>query len=155
MVTKIHSNKWGWVDLFFDSEDHDIVNSYNWLPRRDPKNGKFYCLSNKNRKTLLIHRIIMSVTDPKVFIDHINGNSMDNRRCNLRVCTSSQNQMNRVNSSGIKGVSLDEFGKYRVRITVNKKVIDGGRRYNNLQDAIKRYNELSMAHHGEFSRINS
>jgi hypothetical protein len=75
----------------------------------------------------LLHRIIM---DPpaNMQIDHVNHNTLDNRRCNLRVCTNSENQMNRgktkSNTSDFKGVNHEKRlkrKKYRARITANKK----------------------------------
>ena len=59
------------------------------------------------RGLVLMHRMIMGVTDPRVFVSHINGNPLDNRQCNLRVCGPSELHGNRRkiwSSSGYRGV---------------------------------------------------
>ncbi len=154
MVIKIHSRKYGSFDLFFDADDLDIIWSYRWHPHKDLKNGKFYAHASVDKKTISLHREIMN--NPNGFmIDHINGNGLDNRKCNLRLATSSQNQMNRsTGAKGFKGVTTDEFGRYRVRISKNGKMIEGGKRFDSKEEAILRYNELSEIHHGVFSNKN-
>lgn len=65
--------------------------------------------NNRLSATQKIHRLIMGVTDPKVKIDHINRNTLDNRKQNLRICTDEQNGWNKGpqknNKSGYKGVA--------------------------------------------------
>jgi len=107
----------------------------------------------------LLHRIIMSPPD-NLQIDHINKNTLDNRRCNLRVCTNSENQMNRgktrSNTSGYKGVNLEkkkQRKKYRARITANKTTHYLGN-FEKPADAGKAYKEAAKVHHGEYVRIN-
>lgn len=153
MVLKITSKKHGTFDMFFDADDLDLVWSYKWFPHKDQKNNKFYVHACINKKTISLHREIMG--NPIGMIDHINGNPLDNRKCNLRLATPSQNQMNRsIGKKGFKGVTKDEFGRYRVRITKDGKMIEGGRRYDSFDEAIKRYNELADEFHGEFASKN-
>ena len=78
---------------------------------------------------------------PKDFIDHINRNPDDNRICNLRLATSSQNQQNTkiriTNTSGVKGIGYIHSSKsWRARITKEHKTYDLGR-FKSLQDAVK------------------
>ena len=92
-----------------DDRDYGYLMQWKWyahksydafyVRRNIPVNGK--------EKDKRMHRIIMCV--PKgMFVDHINHNTLDNRRENLRICTQSQNSHNAVlstrNSSGYKGV---------------------------------------------------
>lgn len=79
---------------------------------------------NGKKKSMLIHRFIMNA--PEGFdVDHINHNTADNRKCNLRVVTRAENQQNKngavVNSkTGIRGVSWHTKGnKWRARFTKN------------------------------------
>jgi len=74
-----------------------------------------------------LHRLIMN-PPANIQIDHKNLNKLDNRRCNLRICTHSQNGMNRGkqknNTTGFKGINEDKRRKrkkYRARIGVDKK----------------------------------
>ena len=73
----------------------------------------------ETRDTIMMHRYILSADDEHE-VDHINGNSLDNRRCNLRIVTRSENMANRAifrnNTSGYKGV-FRIGDKYKFRIT--------------------------------------
>lgn len=72
-------------------------------------------------------RLIMNVKDSQKSIDHINGNTLDNRRENLRVVTHQENMMNKSdyknNSSGVKGVNKNSQGLWVARIQVGGKRI--------------------------------
>lgn len=70
-------------------------------------------------------RLIMNVASPTQQVDHINGNTLDNRRANLRVVTHQENMMNKTdyknNSSGVKGVNMNHQGLWVARIQVGGK----------------------------------
>lgn len=92
---------------------------------------------------------------PDSEIDHINGVMDDNRWCNLRLATRSQNEMNTVlssaNTSGIKGVSWDKRNKkWCATIVINRKTVWLGR-HSSIESA-KAVIERARAHiHGEFA----
>lgn len=73
----------------------------------------------------VLSRLIMSVTDKNQYVDHINGNPLDNRRSNLRVVSHQENMMNKKtyknNTSQIKGVHLNKKGLWVARIQVENK----------------------------------
>ena len=71
----------------YDPEDHELVSNYNW----NYVNG--YAKSGR----ILMHRLILGLTDPSIQGDHIDHNKINNCRANLRACNKSQNQWNRVN----------------------------------------------------------
>jgi hypothetical protein len=105
----------------------------------------------------LLHRIITDCPG-NMQVDHINKNTLDNRRCNLRVCTSSENQMNRgktkANTSGFKGVNCEKRKKrkkYRARITADKKTFYLGN-FEKVSDAGAAYKEAVKVYHGQFAR---
>ena len=117
--------------------------------------------SNGKRKTLTLHRLIFSLMIGRELhrselVDHINGNTLDNRRVNLRLANSSTSNMNRgrfiSSSSGYKGVTRDR-GQWRSRIQVDKNMIELGR-FDNPKDAALAYNEAAKVYHGEFARLN-
>jgi hypothetical protein len=90
--------------------------------------------------------------------DHINGDGLDNRKINLRICTPSQNLMNRGvpinNKTGHKGVSYDKrVNKFKVQIRLNKKNITVGYFYN-INDAARAYNAYAVKYYGEFAQLN-
>ncbi|WOL25710.1 hypothetical protein [Pectobacterium phage PcaP2EGY] len=84
------------------------------------KNG--YVRIHVDKKTVKLHRYVVKAKCNEI-VDHINGNKLDNRRCNLRVTTNGQN---RANTNKDRGYSIVN-GKYLVRITKDKKVISLGR----------------------------
>lgn len=110
-------------------------------------------------KRMLSHTVVWALTHgcmPNGEIDHINGDPSDNRPCNLRVCTSSQNKMNRGkqvnNTSGFKGVSWhSKAAKWQCHIMVARKSIYLGL-FACAHDAHKAYCEASEKYHGSFAR---
>ena len=107
-----------------------------------------------------LHRVIFMMHHgycPET-IDHINGNSLDNRKLNLRICTNSQNLMNRGknknNTSGYKGVRLiNSNKKWRAQIQYKKIFYHLGC-FEKRIDAAKAYNEAAIKFHGEFANLN-
>lgn len=101
-----------------------------------------------------MHREIMEAKSGQE-VDHRNGNSLDNRRSNLRFCTKSQNAMNRPqrkdNSSGRTGVFWrKEQRRWMAIITANKKRVHLGN-FLSKQEAVKAREEAEKVYHGEFS----
>ena len=106
----------------------------------------------------LLHRVIMNAKEGEV-VDHINGNKLDNRRKNLRICTNSENvrfqKRHKNNTSGFKGVSWSKgMKKWEARIMVDRKSIVGGY-FSNRLDAAKEYNRLATKFFGEYAMINN
>ena len=110
---------------------------------------------NKKNYTIRLHREIMNCPK-KLQVDHINGNTLDNRKCNLRVCTNAQNVWNtgimKTNKSGYKGVYWSkEKKKWHSQITSYGKRIHIGY-FNNKIDAHKAYCRASKIYHKVFGR---
>lgn len=94
---------------------------------------------------------------PETSLDHINGDPLDNRICNLRECTIPQNLANttvKKNSlTGTKGVHFDKSrGLYSARIRVGGKRLMLGR-YRTQDEAAAAYATAALAAHGEFARV--
>lgn len=89
-------------------------------------------------------------------VDHVNGNRLDNRRQNLRICTATQNAMNRLervdNTSGFRGVSQRKDGRYEAYIHVNGRKIHLGL-FKKLTDAINTRLKAEIKYYREFSPI--
>ncbi len=101
----------------------------------------------------------MGVTNPKIFVDHENHNTLDNCRKNLRTATNSQNQMNRRSQknsvSRHKGVHFyKRYQRWQSQISYNNKRIQLGY-FKYEQDAALAYNEAARKYHGEFAYFNS
>lgn len=95
---------------------------------------------------------------PGYEIDHINLDTLDNRRCNIRYCTHQQNQMNqplqRNNSSGVSGVSYyPPRRKFRARIKVSQQEIHLGY-FDTFEDAVKARNIGMLCMFGQYGRFN-
>lgn len=99
-----------------------------------------------------MHREITQAKEGEV-VDHINHNTLDNRKINLRVCTHRQNMRNQVkpknNTSRFKGVNKEK-GRWRARILVDKKRLSLGM-FENIFDAVFARREAEAVYYGEFS----
>ncbi len=147
-----------------DDEDYEKFNQFKYRIRKNGW-GQIYAvrtgprLNEKRSKDYYLHREIMGVTDRKMQIDHINGNSLDNRKENLRVCTNAQNSRNsklaKNNTTGYKGVSWSgsKKNKYVAQLHTKGKHIHLGN-FDNPIDAALAYNKAAIEYFGEFAKIN-
>lgn len=106
-----------------------------------------------------MHRVILN-TPPGMDTDHINGDGCDNRRCNLRICTRSQNMANggkykiKDSTSPYRGVCWHKaIGKWRVQIKVNGRRIALGY-FDDERKAAAAYNAAALEHFEEFAKPN-
>ena len=102
------------------------------------------------------HRLIMAAPVGR-YVDHINGDGLDNRRCNLRLCTPAENaknrRVNRNSSTGLKGVS-PAHGRYRVQIAVDGQRLRLGV-FDCPVEGARAYDAAALRHHGQFARTNA
>lgn len=132
-------------EAIIDREDYDTVKEYKWCLS---KNG--YVINSKGK---YLHRIVTK--ENTLFVDHINGNKLDNRKCNLRPCSNADNLKNRVkipinNTSGIIGVIYrSDRNKWRAEICVDGKKIRLGY-YANKIDAIRARTEAEIKYFGKY-----
>jgi hypothetical protein len=119
---------------------------------------RFVIEADKRAKIVTMHREMMNAP-PGILVDHRNNDGLDNRRDNLRLATSSQNNINcrrnkSKSSSRFVGVTFDKRKKqWRVRISVNRKRIFLGY-FDSEIDAAKAYDEAAKKYYGEFARLN-
>ena len=138
-----------------DNKDLELVSQYKWYfmgcgyAATRPWNKK-----TKTYSTIYMHRLLMG--NPKDKVDHINQNSLDNRRKNLRICSHAENIRNgkdRVNTTGRRGVYLHHDGKkFTSKITVNYKQIHLGL-FKTKDAAAKAYNKATKKYFGEFAPL--
>jgi hypothetical protein len=136
--------------VLIDDDLFDELNKYRWYI------GNNGYAQNDSKPRKLMHRFIMG--NPKENIDHINGNKLDNRKCNLRVCNQSGNTANgkiRINNkSGYRGVSWNKkYKKWESYLTKNYKHFFLGY-FDNKKIAAKVYNREAKKQFGEFARLN-
>ena len=144
-----------------DDEDYDYLNQFKWQANQK-QNKRFYAWRGKKingkYRMIYLHRFILKLTDKKIFVDHANMDTLDNRKINLRICNRSQNAVNtdknKINLLGYKGISFDKrSNKYYSSISVNKKRIHLGTFINPI-DAARAYNAAAQKYHGEFANLN-
>lgn len=145
-----------------DDEDYEKISKYKWysLKNRNRIIATARVTINKKRKRIQLHRIILNMTDPKIIVDHINRNTLDNRKCNLRICTNQQNCMNvgknKNSTSGYKGVSLKRCineDRWQSNIGYNFKHIYLGL-YQTKEEAAKAYDRKALELFGDFAYLN-
>lgn len=138
-----------------DLEDFDFLNQWSWTAR---PSGKHYYAQRKRwvngkKKYIKMHRLIMNAPDNMV-VDHINRNTLDCRKSNMRLCTIAQNNCNRKASGKSKylGVSIKN-NKPIAQIKHNNKVYHLGT-FESEESAALAYNEAALKYHGEFANLN-
>lgn len=151
-----------------DDEDYDWLMTYKWSYHHGyaVTNGKR--VNGKRETTIPMHRMILGLTDPKVYGDHRDHNRLNNQRYNIRKATNSQNNMNKTGrgSSMFLGVSyhrqkvklksgeVKTVGKgYRSTIKANGKWTYLGI-FQNEEEAARVYDEAAKKYHGEFANLN-
>lgn len=137
-----------------DLDDFYKIKDFTWWAKYS-KWG-YYAVATIGDKKVRLHRMIVNCPDG-MQVDHINGNTLDNRKCNLRVVTNQQNSINSCkpsnNTSGYKGVYLDkQRRKWVANIKVDYKTIYLGR-FDNINDAIKAREEAEIKYFGEYRRV--
>lgn len=143
------------VFALVDDEDVERLRTRHWFASRRMK-SYFYASSRvSGHRVLDMHRFIMDA-QPGQIVDHINGDGLDNRRANLRICTHRQNMANRKRSkhasTPYKGVQRN--GKRWVAV-----LVDGGKRYRlygfkTPEAAAAAYDIIAVLRFGVFARLN-
>ena len=136
-------------EVLIDIEDVEYVGQYKWSIGASGK----YVSSWGNGTRILLHRFIMNPPKNKI-VDHINRDTFDNRKCNLRIATRSQNAMNTKlradNSSGYKGVYyLKNRNRWRIEITIAGECHVAFSK--TKEEAIQKRKEMELEYHGEFA----
>lgn len=139
-----------------DDEDYERINQFKWYATLGA--NTFYA-NRKDVASMALHRFIL---DPlklnPLQIDHINGDGLDNRRCNLRFATNQQNCMNvapkhKIKSSIYKGVIKTRNNNFNIQFKLDYKSYSLGR----VQDEIlaaKYYDAVARYYHGEYAWCN-
>ncbi len=157
-LTKIYFTK-------VDDEDYESLSKFNWYPY--PSNGHIRVGRTSNtgtgKRTVYMSRQITGAPTG-MCVDHINGNTLDNRKSNLRVCTYSENSKNRKmqknNTSGYKGVhaykanGYNSLKKWVAQIRSERKCKIIGR-FCTAKEAAIAYNKAAIKLHGRFAKLNA
>ncbi len=143
-----------------DLDDVPLLLSYYWIVGKQRGTTRSYARARYRipgrRIYEQMHRIIIGAKKGEL-VDHINGDTLDNRRANLRICNPLENARNRTtkgknNTSGYKGV-FSSRGRWKVEIGYRGKLKYYGI-YNNKEDAATVYNFAIKELFGDFVRYN-
>lgn len=143
-----------------DNDDFEYLNQFKWCAQWNPGTRSFYAVrcsykrETGKQKAIPMHREIMQPSAGMV-VDHINHDTLDNTRKNLRVCTQSENLMNsrkqKNNTSGLKGVSWHKRDKkWRADISINGKRKHLGN-FSTKEFAYESYIKACKKYHKEFA----
>jgi hypothetical protein len=164
MDIKVKNKKGEYFTVLIDDEDYIKIKDFKWHAW-NKKDDKYYVVASSTQKaqyhkhTVRMHNIIMNCPEGMI-VDHKNRNTFDNRKENLRICTTGDNLKNRTKdlkkkySSCYKGVCFEKRrNHYIANIAVNKKNIYLGSFENEDQAAIA-YNIAALKYHAEFACLN-
>lgn len=134
-------------------EDFDRVNRHGWAAACT--NGtQWYGIATISSCNVYLHRFIMGVTNPKIQVDHRDGDGLNCLRTNLRTATHQQNMMNRRSKKEFKGVFFYKRTKrWMAQIKMDYKSIFLGY-YSTPEEAARKYDEKAKELFGEFACLN-
>ena len=142
--------------VLVDDRDYERLAEFKWFAVNVDSSGKHWYAKSKALNCYM-HRLIVHAPEG-MYVDHINGDGLDNRTENLRICTNRQNCMNakkRMNAtSRYKGVHYHSQSKrWRAQIRIDKRKVYLGC-FAAERDAAKAYNEAARKHFGEYAALN-
>lgn len=151
-----------------DDEVHEYLSQWKWLChkgyarrcRRKYESKEIYP-SDVIHMSREIWKLVGRVLPKGYILDHINGDKLDNRLCNLRACTQNENiwntRLSKVGNAGYRGVhkreKIQPYRPYVARICVRNKSIALGS-FADPKEAALAYNEAAKKYHGEFAILN-
>ena len=140
--------------VLFDLSDFSLLGSFNYWCVTSDSRGYFRVTTNTDRKTIYLPRVLLAAPEG-LQVDHINRNSLDNRRSNLRLCSARENAWNRTvkqtkQTELPKGITQLKSGNYRARLGYMGMYITVGT-FSNLTDAVAALHTRRIKYHGEFS----
>lgn len=142
-----------------DDEDAEWLGRWKWTTTK-LRHGHIYAVRRERdasgvTRAIRMHRAILGAPDGAL-VDHIDRDTLNNTKANLRVCDRSQNGANRkINANsilGVKGVRLVKHGRYRATIAVRGKRLHLGY-FDTVQEASDAYQQAARAHFGIFARL--
>lgn len=148
------------LEVLVDGEDAPLLAAYTWHIHAPPHAHTYYVIRNRTKGEVhthaRLHRLLLNA-GPGQHVDHINGNGLDNRRGNLRLCTRSENlgnrRLNGNSKSGIKGVYwAKDRQKWRAEIQVRGEQIRLGQ-FLDLEEAKAAYVQAALKYFGEFANV--
>jgi hypothetical protein len=146
------------LNTIVDDDDYEMLSQFSWYAHDGGKNT--YAATRILGDIIYMHQMILSSdkTDEYPFVDHINNNTLDNRKENLRPSNSRENSSNRSKteretSSKFKGVTRINNNKWKAHIGINDKDFHIGY-FKTENDAAKAYNREAKEIFGDKAKLN-
>jgi len=154
----LSSRKYPNLYTVVDEQDAEIVRRHTWVPFvRLDRSGTVYAKARVSGKSVFLHRLLMH-PERGEYIDHIDGDGLNNQRSNLRLCSNSDNLMNRGlnsnNRTGYKGVSKSSAHRWCARLMVNGETV-WRESFDDPVEAARAYDRVAIEWRGEFARTNA
>jgi hypothetical protein len=146
--------------VLIDKEFEPMTKIINWRLYQNKGKYGFYVMARiiygkRDRMIIFFHRLVMGFSGKQ--IDHINRNTLDNRRSNLRLCDHVGNAVNRIykNRTGFRGVKTASgcTNRWTASIRLSGKNVNIGS-FPSKEIAAEAYDRLASQHHGEFAVLN-
>ena len=160
---QLTQGKWSKID----KEDLELIQQYKWFYNSHINYNTGYSITNYHKKSIKMHRLIkkndldikaieLNILSKHILVDHINGDGLDNRKINLRICNHNENicnsKLRKNNTTGYKGVDIKRK-KYRSRIQLNKKSIVIGS-FDTAIEAARAYDRKAIELFGKYANTN-
>lgn len=145
------------LKMIIDTDDYKAIRARcksRITPKKGPKeSSEIYARMRIDGKLRMLHRVVLGMCGRMLDIDHINHNTLDNRRCNLRICTRRENLQNyNVKDdvfSSMRGIT--KIGPRRFKVSIkdeHSSIVVGV--FSNKLAATKARLEAEIKHYGEF-----
>lgn len=153
-ISKIHCKH---CDFIIDSKMLQHVLKYKWFSKIAKSTGKYYAYAHfSGNKKIMLHRFLLNITGVEL-VDHIDGDTTNNKLNNLRVVSRLQNNVNSVKRKNCKskyrGVTLRPSGRWGVYIKYNNENMCLGT-YDTEEEAASVYNKKAVALYKEYVKLN-
>lgn len=157
-IIEIDSETFGLHTFMIDIDDIEKCGNHQWSVfnggRTGYKGKMFYAMTTINNKGVLLHRFLLNVKKEFV-VDHVNGDTHDNRKQNLRICSKKLNcqnrrHVNKNNTSGHKGVTWNKITNcWMAYIHIDNKFKNLGY-FNDIKEAIEARKNAEIEVYGEY-----
>ena len=143
-----------------DEEDYKRLSAYKWRANGQEYTYALTAISvDGKQKSVPMHRMIMGVeyASHSVYVDHRNGDTLDNRKDNLRLCNNHENQGNSKPRGGVSKYRGVCWNRTRQKWQANIKVYYRQKHlghFDDEEDAARAYDRAARQHFGDFARCN-
>jgi len=153
----LSSRKYPNLYAIIDDADAETVMRHTWVPFVRTDRSGIYAKANVSGNLVFLHRFLMKPASGE-YVDHVDGDGLNNVRSNLRLCSNSDNLMNRGlnsnNRTGFKGVSKSSAHRWCARLMVNGETV--WREYfDDPVEAARAYDRVAIEWGGEFAKTNA